>query len=231
MFGMPAVPFFNAGDNGSQGAQVRGFGFLHDGSVDTVFRFLHATVFNFAERYAAPAGRAVRPRLRQRPGADRRPAGHAHQRQQRASPPCPARLDLFDQRMAAGRVRRDRQGRGRRRPARLVRLPSGQLPQRSRQRAAVDRGAARALAASPGQDLTYTAVPPGSGERMGVDRDEDGYFDRDEIDRRQRSGRPALHPGWTDAHADADLAADEHAGGDADEHPGPGLAWSAPRSC
>jgi hypothetical protein len=34
------------GDNGAKGAQVRGFGFLHDGSVDTVFRFLRADVFS-----------------------------------------------------------------------------------------------------------------------------------------------------------------------------------------
>src|SRR5262245_51244951 len=46
MFGMPAVTFFNAGNNANQGNQVRGFGFLHDGSVDTVFRFHNASVFN-----------------------------------------------------------------------------------------------------------------------------------------------------------------------------------------
>jgi hypothetical protein len=46
MFGMPAVPFFNPGDNGAKGDQVRGFGFLHDGSVDTVFRFHNAAGFN-----------------------------------------------------------------------------------------------------------------------------------------------------------------------------------------
>ncbi len=46
MFGAPAVPNVNALDNGSQGAQVRGTGFEHDGSVDTLFRFLQAVVFN-----------------------------------------------------------------------------------------------------------------------------------------------------------------------------------------
>jgi hypothetical protein len=39
----------------------------------------------------------------------------------------------------------------------------------------------RALAATPGQELTYTCVPPGSGPRMGVDRDGDGARDRDEV--------------------------------------------------
>jgi hypothetical protein len=45
MFGMPLVSAILAGDNGNKGAQIRGFGFLHDGSVDTVFRFLRANVF------------------------------------------------------------------------------------------------------------------------------------------------------------------------------------------
>ena len=65
MFGMPAVPFFNAGDNGFKGDQVRGFGFLHDGSVDTLFRFHNATVFNHERRNpAASRGRRRRPQRR-----------------------------------------------------------------------------------------------------------------------------------------------------------------------
>ncbi|HEY0481571.1 MAG TPA: hypothetical protein VGD37_28840 [Kofleriaceae bacterium] len=46
MFGVPAVPGVNAGDNAGTGAQIRGNGFQHDGAVDTLFRFLQATVFN-----------------------------------------------------------------------------------------------------------------------------------------------------------------------------------------
>ncbi|WP_438019871.1 thrombospondin type 3 repeat-containing protein [Sorangium sp. So ce315] len=29
--------------------------------------------------------------------------------------------------------------------------------------------------------LTYTCVPPGNGERIGVDRDLDGFLDGDEV--------------------------------------------------
>jgi hypothetical protein len=36
--------------------------------------------------------------------------------------------------------------------------------------------------AAPGSELTYTLVPQGSQQRIGIDRDQDGYFDRDEID-------------------------------------------------
>jgi DNA-binding beta-propeller fold protein YncE len=46
MFGVPALASTNPGNNGPQGPQVRGFGFTHDGSVDTVFRFLTAHVFD-----------------------------------------------------------------------------------------------------------------------------------------------------------------------------------------
>jgi DNA-binding beta-propeller fold protein YncE len=46
MFGMPAIPGDNPGDNANTGSQVRGSGFQHDGSVDTLFRFLQAQVFN-----------------------------------------------------------------------------------------------------------------------------------------------------------------------------------------
>ncbi|HEY6404027.1 MAG TPA: hypothetical protein VI479_21580, partial [Blastocatellia bacterium] len=45
MFGAPKVPFFLHADSGNMGDQIRGFGFVNDGSVDTVFRFLSAVVF------------------------------------------------------------------------------------------------------------------------------------------------------------------------------------------
>jgi hypothetical protein len=46
MFGQPADPRANLGNNGPMGPQVRGTGFTNDGSIDTIFRFLQATVFN-----------------------------------------------------------------------------------------------------------------------------------------------------------------------------------------
>ncbi len=45
MFGNPAVDFFQAADSGNMGNQIRGFGFIGDGSVDTLFHFLSASVF------------------------------------------------------------------------------------------------------------------------------------------------------------------------------------------
>lgn len=42
--------------------------------------------------------------------------------------------------------------------------------------------ALRDLVNTGGQTLTFTCVPPGSGRWIGIDHDEDGAYDRDEID-------------------------------------------------
>ena len=45
---------------------------------------------------------------------------------------------------------------------------------------AASSAALRSLATGSGRPVTYTCVPPGSGERIGVDRDGDGAWDGDE---------------------------------------------------
>jgi hypothetical protein len=42
--------------------------------------------------------------------------------------------------------------------------------------------------------VTYTCVPPGSGERIGVDRDGDGFWDGDERDAHTDPADPASTP-------------------------------------
>jgi hypothetical protein len=58
----------------------------------------------------------------------------------------------------------------------------------------VSEATLRGQSATSGQELTYTCVPPGSGVRVGLDRDEDGVFDRDELD---VGGDPAAAPSTT----------------------------------
>lgn len=41
----------------------------------------------------------------------------------------------------------------------------------------------------------YTCAPPGSGARLGLDRDEDGHFDRDELDAGTSPVDPIDYPG------------------------------------
>src|SRR5262249_26352332 len=50
-------------------------------------------------------------------------------------------------------------------------------------------------AAIMGQELTYTCVPRGAGVRSGVDRDEDGFYDRDELDAGSDPADAASFPG------------------------------------
>jgi hypothetical protein len=46
MFGNPKVDVADAADSGPTGNQIRGFGFINDGSVDTLFRFFNVLVFH-----------------------------------------------------------------------------------------------------------------------------------------------------------------------------------------
>ena len=189
------------------GRQVRGFGFLHDGSVDTHgplpqrhrVQHQHRRRRQQLEQFILAFDSNMAPIVGQQTtltNANSGVAGDHH------------RLDLLDARAAPERVRRRREGHDRRPAARLGPLGGRQLPQRPRQRAAETSAAnLRLLANTAGQELTYTCVPPGSGDRMGIDRDEDGYFDRDEID----AGSDPANP----------LAI----------RAAPSRRWSPPRSC
>jgi hypothetical protein len=46
-----------------------------------------------------------------------------------------------------------------------------------------------------GFEITYTLVPEGAATRLGIDRDEDGALDRDELDACAHPGDPAVVPG------------------------------------
>lgn len=49
--------------------------------------------------------------------------------------------------------------------------------------------------AGPGSELTYTVVPKVSEQRIGIDRDADGWFDRDELDLGTDPADPSSLPG------------------------------------
>ena len=111
--------------------------------------------------------------------------------------PVTTRLNLLDARAAAdecdvvvkGNVGGEQRG--------WFRQPDGKFRSDRLSEAAKTPAALRLLANSAGQELTYTCAPPGSGERMGVDRDEDGYFDRDELDAGSDPADPLAIPSGT----------------------------------
>ncbi len=158
----------------------RGFGFIHDGSVDTLVNFLQFGGFVFAPGDAGdqqrrdvvaflmcfstetPAATGLQVTLPQEP----RPGQRAGLQEL---------LGLAGDELglvAKGSVGGEERG--------YVLVAAG-IFQSDR---AAESIAAAALAerASPGSEITLTLVPAQSAVRIGVDRDEDGYFDRDELD-------------------------------------------------
>ena len=72
-----------------------------------------------------------------------------------------------------------------------------------------DRAGAAAIGTAPlvgsasgGHEITFTAVPEGHEWRLGIDRDEDGFLDGDELDAGSDPGNPAWTPQQTPTAAD-----------------------------
>jgi DNA-binding beta-propeller fold protein YncE len=211
MFGNPPNPGFLPSDTSHQGDQVRGFGILHDGAMDTVFRFVHG--MSFSELFAGPDGE----------GLPVPPGGEVERRQIEAfvhafptnlapivgqqitlTPTNAAvagpRIDLFIVRADAGECElivkgQQRHGHG---PPREI----GFFYYRGGGRFLPDQVAAPLLtdavlrqhAEAEGGELTYTCVPPGSGQRLGIDRDGDGVQDGDEREAGSDPADPASTP-------------------------------------
>jgi YVTN family beta-propeller protein len=205
MFGMPDVNFINISDVNFTGDQVRGFGFLHDGSIDTVFHFLRATVFSF------PGLDAQRRQVEDFVFAfdnDLAPiVGQQTTLTATNGATVDARLDLLIQRASTAFTLKDMPGarecdlivkgnvQGEARGWVFSVAPVGFSADRAADPLLSD-AALRALAGAPGNGpLTYTCVPPGSGQRAGIDRDEDGFRDRDELDAGSDPADPSSIPG------------------------------------
>jgi len=183
MFGTPAVGLFQAADSGFMGNQVRGFGFTGDGSTDTLFRFLNAAVFaptsntgfpqqnpdamrRNVEQYLLAFDSDLAPVVGQQvtlTGANAAAAG--------------ARIDLLKQRAAAPFVSASLPGavtecdlvaqvalNGR--VTGYLYDPASSGFMAADRAARLTDAALRSLAGASGQEVTYTAVPPGSGARI-----------------------------------------------------------------
>jgi len=176
MFGLPPSP----GNPGVVfGDQVRGVGFLHNGGVATIFQFLNAPRFTFTPGDPNTNRRNVEQFIL---SLDTGLAPIVGQQVTLGAAPDAARLALLLARADAGdcdvvvKGVVDGVARG------ALYAGSGAfLPDRASE-PSFSTTALLALAATPGQEQTLTAVPPGSGPRAAIDRDLDGVLDRDEID-------------------------------------------------
>jgi DNA-binding beta-propeller fold protein YncE len=112
MFGNASIPIVNPGDNDHKGDQVRGFGFFHDGSVDTEFRFVSIVLFseipglNDIGIPVDPAGDALRRKLEQLmlafPSNLKPIVGQQITLSAATASVSGARVDLLEQRATAG---------------------------------------------------------------------------------------------------------------------------------
>ena len=174
MFGMVDIPFDNSGDNGHKGDQIRGFGYTHDGAVDTLERFHNAVLFNFSLSGADPD--VLRKQMVQFMFAfdsNLKPiVGQQVTISGTGTTEIINRIDLLIARAVAGDndliVKMNIAGN-----KRGAFWTGGAFELDSAAGGSMSAIDVRNLAQTAGQEVTYTAVPLSSGNRLGVDRDED----------------------------------------------------------
>jgi hypothetical protein len=165
------------------GDQVRGFAFSHDGSVSTIFAFLNNSTFAFPsgatgmqqrrdlEAFMLAIDTGLRPVVGQQATLGPTTVG---------DPALATRLDLLVARADAGDC--DLVVKGRIEGELRGLLYAGADSFVADRVADPPRSAAdlAALAGVANQELTFTCVPPGSGTRIALDRDEDAVRDGDD---------------------------------------------------
>jgi DNA-binding beta-propeller fold protein YncE len=185
-FGLPADPLINHRDSPAHtGEQVRGFGFIHDGAIDTVFRFIGAFGFDVIDA-DDPTGVLARRRVEAFLLAfDSNLAPIVGQQITLTSGNAAVagpRVTLLTQRAQAGECDLVAHAVVADQPQGF--LYSGGLFLRDRTDApALTDAQLRQLAAQPGQEVTYTCTPPGSGQRIARDRNRNNILDGDEVPR------------------------------------------------
>jgi hypothetical protein len=188
MFGVGPIPLLHVGSDEFMGDQIRGFGFLHDGSVPTLFDFNASIVFDTTPENPGgfPLGEAgdelrhdvaqfmlafdsnMAPIVGQQITLGRHDdviVGH--------------RIDLMRARADAGECDLVVKGNSNGREVGFL-YAGGQFEQNRSSQPMLSDAAVRRIADHPNQELTYTCVPPGSGVRIALDRDLDGSLDGDE---------------------------------------------------
>jgi DNA-binding beta-propeller fold protein YncE len=206
MFGRANSPLIPT-DDAFLGDQVRGFGFNHDGAIPTIFNFISITsdTAGFNQSPLTPGGFLPGPagELQKRQVEDFQLAfdsnlapivGQQTTLTQTNGAVVGGRIDLLINRAQAGECDLVVKGEGNHgEKGYLYDVVSGQFIGNRTSDAPVSDASLRQLAAQKGGELTYTCTPPGSGVRIGIDRDEDGVLDGDE--KGAKSGPPTIRAG------------------------------------
>jgi DNA-binding beta-propeller fold protein YncE len=189
MFGVPSIPLIHVGSDEFLGDQVRGFGFLHDGSVPTTFDFNAGLVFDVTGENPGgfPLGTAG-DQLRHQVAdfmlafdSNMAPiVGQQITLQRHTDSWSGSRISLMRMRADAGECELVAKGNVHGHEVGFLYVGNGFFEQNVSGRPNLTDAQVRAIANKPNQELTYTCVPPGSGSRIAIDRDQDGYLDGDE---------------------------------------------------
>jgi DNA-binding beta-propeller fold protein YncE len=164
-------------DQAATGEVVTGFGFLHDGSNDTLFNFLRAPVFTMTDAQrrdveafvlAFDSGTAPAVGLQVTVTAENK-----------TTPAVTDRLDLLLGQFAAANCDVVVKGFFQNRPRGFVYLGSNAFKS-DRQSEANFTRQQLLDGVSAGHELTFTGVVPGTGQRLGIDNDGDAVLDGDE---------------------------------------------------
>jgi DNA-binding beta-propeller fold protein YncE len=183
MFGFPGMPFFTTPDTGNTGDQIRGFGFLHDGSIDTMFHFFSAVLFAPTPEVGFPAATYEQTRRDAENFMlafenDLAPiVGQQITLTRLNGSVAGPRIDLLQARAAAPFTSKALDGTVTEcdlvAKMSLAGTPRGFLYNAGSDSFVPAGGSAgipdslfRALALVPGQEITFTCVPPGSGARI-----------------------------------------------------------------
>lgn len=195
------------GFNTTQQLNTAGFGVLHDGSVDSIERFLSEPAFSFANlqeiadmtafmlAFSGSDLPAASGGLFEPPGSASKDAHAAVGMQVTLPTTDPAMTQrLFDLFVLAesGEIGLVARGLYNNELRSFTHVGLGQY-QSDRSTELVAHGVLT-NAATDGAELTFTAVPAGTQERIGIDRDLDGYYDRDELDVCADPANPASTP-------------------------------------
>jgi DNA-binding beta-propeller fold protein YncE len=192
MFGFPRDVLLNPDHSDAHtGDQIRGFGFIHSGAIPSPFQFLSALGFVFddvifpnpdgfgrnaqgikerrqVESFLMAYDSNMAPIVGQQVTLRTANAGIAGPRVELLiARAAQGECDLVVHGWVLGQTR-----------GYVYR--NGSFTSDKANRPPLSATVLRLLALVPGQELTFTAVPPGSGTRMGIDRDLDGVLDGDE---------------------------------------------------
>jgi YVTN family beta-propeller protein len=173
----------------------RGYGYTHDGSMDNLFDFLHFPGFNFGSGPAADATRRDVERFLLDFDTGMAPAvGYqlTFNGANNSDPTMAARMDTLETQSALGNCNLVAHGLIGSTPHGWFYTGGSWVPDQASQ-PSITRAELIAFA-SAGHELTITGVPLGTGQRMGIDRDRDGWRDGDELVEGTDPGDPASHP-------------------------------------